>query len=132
MVKGLLCRKCGDLVIMTDDIRACKCKKVRGHYGVDGSSIFIDGDEIRHASIVGIDNRFLLTGQVPDYKNSSEPDSLFKQRGSAIIMVPPFTTNDVFSLFQEKDFIKCITCGKLYVNFEKNCPRCGADQPSNA
>jgi hypothetical protein len=102
---------------------------------VDGSSIFIEGaEEIRQASIVGIDNRFLFTGQVPDYKNSLEPDSLFKQRNSAIIMVPPFTTNDVFSLSQEKDFIKCVCCGKLYVNFEKKCPRCGADheEPSTA
>lgn len=106
-MKCILCLKCGSLVQMKQEERACDCEHVKGKYLANNLEIAIKTSDIGQIRIVGIANDWINqaikddSGSYPPYIMSEEEqkesakNSLFIRRMRPIIMVFPFTTDDI-------------------------------------
>ena len=100
-MKGLFCHNCKDLVFFKYEIRYCQCQMAAGNYRSNGHEVNIWWDTEKNTiSIVGVDNNLLNNQSLPEYHGKWDPDAdtIFRRWGSAIVIVPPFTTNDVFRM----------------------------------
>lgn len=100
-MKNIFCKQCGDLVCLRlNEIRTCHCGNIKGKY-TNNFDIAISAEQgFSTMSIVGIDNNLLKNMYLPTYhgEKDMESETVFEQWGSAIVVIPPFTTNDVFEL----------------------------------
>lgn len=105
MTKLLFCKKCGELVPMSFTLKQCKCGNVKGKYLSGGSTIAVDIKSLSEARLVGISNMFLQEKNIP-FDHPIYDNTMFQERMCPIIIVYPYTTNDVVSLNPEKDVPK--------------------------
>lgn len=66
-----------------------------------GINLLVRFKDMGDARIIGITNAFLAEKNIP-FSDPSYDNTLFQERNSPIIIMFPFTTNDVFYLKDEE------------------------------